>query len=291
MDAPTDNHTNPARKRLRSNASPVWEYFLKLNDKEASCTLCVPSCVIRHGGGTSSLHNHLAKHGITLKSQASTTREEVPAPEPPKPCSSAEATALWVQAIAENGLALRLVEVPGFRNFLSRVAPTIKLPTRQTLSAHHLPAQHKLLSTIVNTKLTNVPTVFICADGWTSRVQRGYIGVVIRGISWEWERVQFVAGFVRVRESDTAAHLSDLLLHVLKERDIALSRVGLMSTDGAANYRAMIEHHLKRPWAWCMAHLLHLVVLQAINGDNATAQLVSRVRQVAKHYKVMPSIY
>lgn len=45
--------------------SKVWSYFIKKNDKHATCKKCFKD--VKYCGNTSNLHKHTKYHGIVLR--------------------------------------------------------------------------------------------------------------------------------------------------------------------------------------------------------------------------------
>jgi hypothetical protein len=64
-------------------------------------------------------------------------------------------------------------------------------------------------------------------------------------------------------------------------------QIGLMSMDGASNFCVAVDDELQLPWAWCLAHILNLVVNSA-TGQECVSALISKACNLVKHFKVQP---
>jgi hypothetical protein len=275
---------DPTLKKQQANRSKVWDHFLTnhnpiTNKKQLVCTHC-PDQVWSSTSGPSTLAYHLLHtHSINI----TTEPEELP-------FNMEHAHHLLVHAITKNGLALQLVSEPSFREFLCYLQPSYQLPSRQALSSNYLSKEYEKLQAVVKAKLATIPTLFINGDTWTSISSKGFIGILAHGVSWEWKYETLFLSFVRVQQSETAQFLARVFTEQFSRWGINPAQVGLISTDGAANFRAAVTKELKMPWAHCFTHILHLVVRETVEA-HPVAPLINKARALAKHFKVLSPLY
>jgi alpha-acetolactate decarboxylase len=102
---------------------------------------------------------------------------------------------------------------------------------------------------------------------------------------WNWRT--YMLNFVPSPGPQTAINISGLLEDTMKEWNIKGGQVGLISTDGASNMQAAVNHlKLACPWVHCGAHVIDLIVRQSMDQVPAIKNLVKKARNLARHFRV-----
>jgi len=151
-----------------------------------------------------------------------------------------------------------IVDDERFREFVHGLDPTYVIPSRTTLSRHHLPAAYDDAVTKMKEKLREVDAVGLTTDSWTSRSTENYIAVTAHYVTTDYALESCLLECFKYSERHTADNLYDELKRVACDWQLA-DKVVSITTDNAANITAAV-----RMTGWkhlpCFAHTLNLVV-------------------------------
>ncbi|CAH1115658.1 unnamed protein product [Psylliodes chrysocephalus] len=125
-----------------------------------------------------------------------------------------------LELIAKDIQPFSVVEDTGFRDFCHALNPSYVLPSRKTLSKTLIPA--KYLDTLNKTKgvVSNVESVTITTDLWSSRNNDSYMGVTGHFIDANYVVKSVLLDIFLFKGFHTSANLADELLRIVKEWDL-----------------------------------------------------------------------
>ena len=123
--------------------------------------------------------------------------------------------------------------------------------------------------------------VSLALDCWTSPFQQAFMAITVYFIDKEWNYREMLLGFEPLHGPHTGVNLCDVLLQLLRERQL-LNRIFSVTTDNAANNETLIralqdallssgginsrESIIRVP---CMAHVIQLCLKQLLGHIRA----------------------
>ncbi|KAK0425371.1 hypothetical protein QR680_009164 [Steinernema hermaphroditum] len=202
------------------------EYFV-FHQTSATCKDCTKS-IARTDSNTSGLRYHLKTHHVEIfkkldsrKQQASVKKRKADETTPsisssfgmwqpggPKYEAVNRALALMV---AVDSQALAIVDRPGFRNFMSVVAPAFKLKSRTSLRRTDIPDLYEEYSARVKKYLESAEFVSYTTDSWSSEDNKHSLLSLTAHWIHEDALVYRVLGVIPIRGRHSAENLSQLL--------------------------------------------------------------------------------
>ncbi|XP_011407349.1 PREDICTED: zinc finger BED domain-containing protein 4-like [Amphimedon queenslandica] len=152
-----------------------------------------------------------------------------------------------------------IVKDKGFVNFMRLLDFKYTAPSRRTLMRNHLPQLYALKHELLMQELESVDHCCLTTDMWTSRATQWYLTVTCTYINEEME------------------------LKILLEKWNITSKVHWVITDSGANIKWAVRlscwNHLA-----CFAHLLNLVVTDAIKDNDELTFLIQQVKATVTYF-------
>ncbi|XP_063220505.1 E3 SUMO-protein ligase ZBED1-like [Bacillus rossius redtenbacheri] len=177
---------------------------------------------------------------------------------------------------------LSIVEDEGFKLFIRELEPRYSLPTRRTLTRKIIPELYTLARQQLQNKLNDVEYVAITTDVWTSLNTQSFMTVTVHFVANNEMQSAVLETKVLV-ENHTALYLSSVLKSLLTEWNL-INKITAVITDGGPNIKAAVKivGLAQHP---CCAHMLNLVVNDAINKNEDLKQILCACRALVGHFK------
>lgn len=177
---------------------------------------------------------------------------------------------------------LQPVEDKGFVNFMRVLDFKYTAPSRRTLMRNHLPQLYASKQELLLHELESIDHCCLTTDMWTSRATQGYLTVTCHYINEEMELKSAVLSTHHVEESHTSENLLSIMKNITDKWNIT-SKVHCVITDSGANIKRAVRlsgwNHLA-----CFAHLLNLVVTDAIKDDDELTVLIQQVKATVTYF-------
>lgn len=137
-----------------------------------------------------------------------------------------------------------IVEDNGFKNFVSTLNPSYKLPDRKTISGSLIPAAYEECLAYVQQRITNAKSVCITTDCWSSSVQDSYIAITAHFIDddFKFESVLLECGLME--GSHTSVALANEMKRITDKFEIS-DKVSIVVSDNASNVKGAVLNELK----------------------------------------------
>ena len=180
-------------------------------------------------------------------------------------------------------LPFQVVEDVAFQQLLNLVhsgSPRLELPSAKTL-------RRRLRDAVIEqhmSQLKDLPEdakVSLALDCWTSPFQQAFMAITAYFIDSGWNYRELLLGFEPLHGPHSGTNLSDVLLQLLKERNL-LNRIFTVTTDNATNNDTLIrglqdvllstgaissrDSIVRVP---CMAHVIQLCLKQLLGHIRA----------------------
>ncbi|KAJ6086552.1 hypothetical protein N7467_005466 [Penicillium canescens] len=284
---------------VMSHSAEAWEYFdqvaeLSSGRPKVICRAC--STLLDHpqhkSHGTSAMGKHQrsiscrkgkkrASHQISIHDaiQRSHTSPSVSASK----FTKTELEEHLLKTIARARLAFTIVEDPAFQSLLNLIysdSQGLELPSAKTLRRRLRDA----VTSQQDSQLEGLPSdakVSLALDCWTSPFQQAFMAITVYFINGEWNYRELLLGFEPLHGPHTGVNLSDVLLKLLRERNL-VDRIFSVTTDNATNNETLIrsvqdtllasgvissrESLVRVP---CMAHVIQLFLKQLLGHIKA----------------------
>ena len=193
--------------------------------------------------------------------------------------------AALVKLVVADFQPLTVVEDEGFRSLIQavdrRFVPLI--PTPKTLRAHVRVEAELVREKLRETLRREATFVAVVADGWSSKVVESYEGCHVHYIDNDWNLQSRTLGA-------SADDLYAFVKGLLAKYGIPSSRICAFVSDTAANIRSAL-HKFEKPAFPCIAHVLALVVKDALAAAAEIISMIESVRKVVNHFKHSPAAY
>lgn len=92
-------------------------------------------------------------------------------------------------------LPISLVENSAFVEFVNKLDPSFRIPTRHTIKHTHLTKLRETLDIKLRERVRMIEYPNIATDHWTDATQRCFGAFVIQGIASDWTILQFTLSF------------------------------------------------------------------------------------------------
>lgn len=155
---------------------------------------------------------------------------------------------------------LSIVDDEHFRAFVKAIDPRITLPCRSILTKRILPELYAEAKAKMSVKLSQMNSVALTTDCWTSLSMVSYITVTAHFINDNVKMISRVFATRIVETSHTSENLAEILKGICAEFKIQFTNIVVVVTDNAANILKTIKNILKLKHAPCFARTLSLAV-------------------------------
>jgi hypothetical protein len=172
---------------------------------------------------------------------------------------------LLSRSFATSGIPLAFIDNPDFRAFIQSLNPNFALPGKTTLRFQLLVELRHQLVGVMKEKIQQIDQFGLTVDSWTSMAQRQFLAVTAHGITDTWSMESFVLGLIPVIGQETGESVAKDVLHLLPTWGIKEDQILAVTTDGASNMKNFVATQLCRPWIYCAAHALNLVVRKGMS--------------------------
>lgn len=289
--------------------SVVWSVFAKVDDNNATCTVCNQD--IKHCGNTQNLWQHLKRHhtavhgdlkgkvdridkqnaGAASRSSNSTDAENSNSSKRQlsltnfvtKKMSDLEKKKLdeaLLYFIAKDMQPLSVVEDEGFVNYSQALNPSYSLMSRKTVSKM-LAEKYESVKKDAMETLKRVQPVNITCDMWTSRATEGYLAITAHGLTEKFEFVSLLLETVHIPQNHTGDNQADEMMNVFDNWGLK-GKVFSVVTDNASSAVACVNKLLRKGYARvhlrCSAHTLQLSVHDVTDKNKTIIQVLKRCR-------------
>jgi hypothetical protein len=275
----------PRRSTYKKKRSPIWQHYESVEEgTKHKCRAC--DRTFRSATSTSSLRYHIEKqhpHLLAMEQRRGQKRRAGDAP-----FDQARFEDLLAQAVARNGLSLRLVDDESFLRVLDYLRPGCRPPNRRRMSQKSLPALRKRLEQIIRERISTVKYYSLSLDGWTSQANRQYQTVVFYGITKEWSLEVFEMDLVPVTaEAETGAYIAEEVQEVLQRWGLQKECLVAATTDSGANVKNAVRAHLGVDWIFCLGHALNLAVRDGLEVPEVK-HLLEKAKAIASFFRASP---
>ena len=218
---------------------------------------------------TSNLHKHLTVHKLILDRVIAPKRTRISSapvvtsrrPNCQKSLSKVEQKAidrLLIVFLCRDYLPFVLVESPRFQQFIRRLNPYYRLPSRAAISTTLVPELYNEVTGRVSDLISAATDVCCTCDGWTSRPAEHYLGLTAHFLNGDFKMESVTIGIVKLIAQDTNGHAGAIRTILSKYAGLS-QKVRLLVTDGAAVMKSTATA-LGYNWLHCFPHRLNLVV-------------------------------
>lgn len=177
----------------------------------------------------------------------------------------------------------RVVEDVGFKQFVRALNPNYELPSRQTISNSYIPSLYEECVLRVKEIISQVSSVSLTTDSWTSKTNDSFVGITVHFIDDEFRFRSVLLKCATFDQAHTGVNLAKDLKDVAEEWGL-LKKIVLTVTDNAANIKAAVINELGWKHFGCYAHTLNLIVQSALNLD-IIKELIDKVKTIVGHFK------
>ena len=296
VDSQAESYTSegtPSDKG-KKKASDVWNYFVKKKEvKKAQCKIC--SKELAYHGGTTNLRAHLEKihpvqysddHSSKSKTGQQGSMERFFSKKFCSATRSKEITEKIVNMIITDTRPLRIVECPGFRELIHSLEPGYSIPSRKSVKAI-IYRRHSLGIEKLKSMLSNIGSVSLTTDIWTSDANDAYITITIHFIAL-WEMKSFVLATREFPGRHTGTAISEAMLKVCEEFGIK-NKVATIVHDEAANMQLSLRilgdsSDDRFESISCNAHRLQLCLKKGLSID-AIDRMIRCASKLVGHFK------
>ncbi|KAK0131561.1 Zinc finger BED domain-containing protein 1 [Merluccius polli] len=165
------------------------------------------------------------------------------------------------------------VESPTFRDMVKTLNPKYTPPSRDYLSNTLIPSWYKVEKCNIITELSEVSSIALTCDGWSSITQDHYLTITAHYIV-EGKMLQKVLKTKAVYRAQTGCVVAEEISDPYGISD----KIAAITVDNAANMDVAIKR-LRYVKLSCFAHTLNLAA-QSLYSLNSVSQWVARVRTI-----------
>ncbi|KAK7901339.1 hypothetical protein WMY93_018108 [Mugilogobius chulae] len=268
---------------MKRRKSTAWEHFTIQNETgSAKCKYC--DAVLKYSSSTSSLLYHISSQHPGMSGAAASTsiQPTINAMLAQSRCSDAKAESITqgiCHMIEKDMMPISMVEGPGFRELMSLVQPSYKMPSRSAIT-RRIEKRYEDKKNTVKEQLRLADWVALTTDCWTALNTESYLTVTSHLISVDWD----LKSFVLLTESMSVCHTADNLREKLIEavgKWVLTGRVTACVHDKAKN---IVAANRQADWhsVPCFAHTLQL----AINDGFAVHlhRVISAAAKLVSHF-------
>ena len=185
---------------------------------------------------------------------------------------------LLLKTIVRDMQPFSIVDGKGFREFMSALDPSYKLPGRSKLSRELLVDAYYTSVGEIHALMESLESVCLTTDSWTSVTTENYLAVTAHYVDSKFEVGSCLLECIKFGERHTADNLANEILYVTREWKI--QKKTCVVTGNAANIVRAVKtagfKHLP-----CFAHTLNLVVQQ---GVVCLKTLQQKVKSVVEYF-------
>lgn len=153
---------------------------------------------------------------------------------------------------------------PGFIAYSQGLNPRFKVPCRSTIH-RRIDDLFVMARRLVAAKANKAEGISVTIDGVTvSQTSKKYLVGTIHFVDEDGEQNTVSIGVKRLLEKNTGLCIKECVLQMLNNMGIRIELVKYITTDGATN---MVDagNQLGWPRIWCVCHVIHLTVNDAID--------------------------
>ncbi|OXA39419.1 putative AC transposase [Folsomia candida] len=196
---------------------------------------------------------------------------------PNQPVTQERLVNALTEFVLETDQAFIIVEEPSFRRLLGLLNPDIQIPGRTTMRSE-ISIRYQTEKEQLTAKLQEIPgKLSFILDCRTSSNQYAFQGVIVQGITREWELLSLPLDLTILNGSHTGENLATQLIKVLEDFNL-IDRVHSITSDNASNMTTFFSHFkrlmLKKNVDFniddfrvrCLAHILNLVCQVALDS-------------------------
>lgn len=174
-----------------------------------------------------------------------------------------------------------IVEDKGFRKFVNSLNPSYELPSRTTISSAMIPAAYERTHLKIKELVTQVESVCLTTDSWTSVNNDSFMAVTIHFIDQEFHLKSVLLECAIMQYKHTAINLANDLKRIVAQWGLE-NKITLAVSDNAANIKKAISEINNWKHFPCFAHTLNLIVQDALKKAQ---NIITKVRTIVTHFK------
>ena len=276
-----------------SKRSNIWNHFEDIGDGKARCKLCHADIGCR-GGSTSSLWKHMEMkhtHVVLPKlqtspaaaSNSSLTVSGMFSKTNITSARSEKLSDLIATMIAIDTLPISFVEGAGFRQLMAYAEPAYVVPCAKTIKKR-LESRYSKAKEKVSEMLSQVPTVALTTDCWTSGATESFISLTAHyACAISFTMKSWVLATQQFDGRHTGPHIKVKLEEMMTEWGIA-GKTSTMVHDNAANMN--LASALSDNWKplGCSSHTLQLAVNHSLEKSKVT-DVISHASRLVAHFR------
>ena len=188
---------------------------------------------------------------------------------------------LIVNMIIQDTRPMSIVEDEGFLKLIKYLNPRYEMIARSTIRDKRLPSMYMKQKGQLKKELSEVQSVSVTTDSWTSNATESYTTITAHYIDGDWKQKSKVLSTRSEGKTHTSENLAQELLDCFKEFEIE-DKVNYIVTDNASNItKAASQLKTHHP---CLAHTLNLAVKDALK-ETETQKIIAKVKSIVKHFK------
>ena len=199
-----------------------------------------------------------------------------------------------IQFVVDNKQSFSIVESSSFKTFVNRLNRWFRVPSRRTLcrglADQYMEALRKFKSI-----LEEIPgRVALTADGWSSRIMRGYFVITVHWIDKKWVLRHSVLEFKYFPPPHNQFSTAQLMMSILKEFSLE-TRVRSITTDSGSEMAPAMEQ--VRLWlnddrsmgleaSWHVRCICHIINRCVVDAQNTVQSEVTKIRSMLKAIRI-----
>jgi hypothetical protein len=195
--------------------------------------------------------------------------------------------------IITDELPLSTVEKPGFKRFMSFVAPKFNTPSRRTFTRDCFSYYDEEKVKLKKELRSNTSRFCFTTDAWTSVQQINYMCLTVHWIDNDWQLQKKILNFCPIdsHRGDAIGKQIELCLY-----DWGIKDVFTITVDNASSNDGAVAHMKKKCVSWgtavlggklmqnrCIAHIANLIASDGLKEiDRSVHKVRSSVRYIRK---------
>ena len=202
--------------------------------------------------------------------------------------------AALIQFWVKKNLPLSLLDDEETQTFLHAFDARFIVPTSSTVTKELEGLRLQKISEMKGVLRDSANTIWLTADGWTSRNDLRYFTVTAHVLKADYSRSNYVLGLFCFPGSHTHEHIVAELEMILHTYDLTFKNIAGLTTDGEPSMKSAQEllgqryPHLKR--MICVIHTVQLVAEHAKKACSSLKNTVEAVQKTFAHYHNSPSM-
>lgn len=194
-----------------------------------------------------------------------------------------------VSLIVSDCLPISFVESKKFKDLMSLADPHYSLPSKNILTTELMPQIYHQTIEKVSQRLEGVSYIALSTEMWSPRDNEICLSLTAHFIPLsDWTLQSALLCTSTFIGSPMGNEISHRLQNIVTEWKIS-EKVTVMVADNETYSRLANE---QLPWAYvpCFGHLIHLVVTDAIPGDEKAIALIEKVRSIVILFQQNPQV-